>query len=824
MRPALLRLLKRPSALSVVDSLISSPSGIERLRSGLSDKCAGCQASSLAQLSPQCPESSPSNDDTSRRSRTKPSSLRVHAIRSPPNNSTSDNRHEGLQDKTPTDWNHLALQTKRLEYESDVGLAASVGTRLVDDPLYKNDFSLWLELLRYRQRRNGDSGTLDIWEGLMARADGLQLPVDGECADFLWQSFVDLGLKRETILNEVTDYALDLWNKSGKRWPKLYQSIVGRFIQCGMKQQAVKWHRKLQNPHLSDPSDIIHCFQSAISDAPEPGEVFFGTSTAAKRSLAWRLSTFRRVCTYTDGHRIHSQVLLLLLSKGELTEALRMHTFLVKRGDHPQSREELEPLLEFAKDFDSPSAYAELQEYYTDFKPRHSTEETITSEISTIEKQSQGPNANNWIKEKPFKDEFGARIFATQALSFDMILSGLKMFGVQAIGPRSLREMATRARGSHELHERIERLKQEGISIGDSVFAQLLRRMAKENREILLSDLIHSDQHPDMLQDADMQEKLLVSYYTARDWRQYNLTLAILKELHGEGSRELMNIHARKHLACGELALASKVIDDMLTQGFSPTRKTIRFMATHLLTPRRVGVGPVRQSDLHFAQELAFVFRFLQRIAQANASIPPRLWIELLKRLGMTDSWDELRACCLWLARHYSSARTRPLTSNHPPLNQAHAEEMLETIFTERMQDAIVAWGFIIQPPTKVKTYTVAGPDGEQLAPFVRGLMLLRELQQAGIPIRLGRVFKVCQQRLVMLYGPPKPSNRPKNRILRQENPYAFEQVIADINRAWEQPPLIDEQGKSRLYRKINAASPERPMFVGHQYEPDEDV
>ncbi|KAL2858035.1 hypothetical protein BJY01DRAFT_201792 [Aspergillus pseudoustus] len=816
MRPALLRLLKRSSALSVVDSLISSPSGIDHLRSGLNDNCIRCHVFSSAQLSPQYPKPLPSNNDTSQKPSKAPS-LRVHAIQSPPKTPTLDNRPEELQNKVSAGWKQLALQPQRLDYESNVGVTDSNGTRLVDDALYKNDFSLWVELLRYRQRRYGDNGTLDIWEGLMARAEGLQLPVDGECADILWQSFVDLGLKREAILIEVADYAHELWKKAGKRWPQLYQSIVGRFILCGMKQQALKWHKKLQDPHLSDPSDLIHCFQLAVSDSSKSGEGDLGTATARKRPLAWRLSTFRRVCAYTSGHRIHSEVLFLLLAKGELTEALQMHRFLIKRGDHPQSRAELEPLLEFAKDFCSPSAYAELQEYYTDFRTQHPRGEADASEVSSIKKHT--PEANDWIKEKPFKDEFGARIFATQALSFDMILAGLKMFGVQAIGPRSLREMATRARGSYELHERIERLNKEGISIGNSIFAQLLCRMAKENREILLSDLLHSDQHPDMLQDADMQERLLISYHTARDWRQYNLTLAILRELHGEGSRGLMNIHARKHLACGELALASKVIDDMLTQGFSPTRRTIRFMATQLLTPRRVGVGPVRQSDLHFAQELAFAFRFLQRIAQANAPISPRLWIELLKRLGMTDNWDELRTCCLWLARHYSSARSRPLASDHPPLNQAHGEDMLETIFTERLQDAVVAWGFIVQPPTKLKRYTVAGPDGKQLAPFVRGLMLLRELQQAGIPIRLGRVFKVCQQRLIMLYGPPKLSNRPKNRILRQENPYQLERVIADINMAWGEPLLIDEQGKSRLYRKINADGREGRQSLRSQYE-----
>ncbi|KAL2818491.1 hypothetical protein BDW59DRAFT_181888 [Aspergillus cavernicola] len=800
MRPALLRLLRRPSALSVIDSLISPPFGITHLGFVLGKKCIHCQSSSPRLRDPQFLEERPLKNDGRSTTSTKPSSFRVHGIQSP---SGATNSHMSRRDGISTSWKELGLQPERLDYESDIG-HHTIGTRLVDDPIYQTDFSLWLELLRYRQRRYGDHGTLDIWKGLVTRAGGLHLPMDGESADILWQSFVDLGLNRETILKEVADYALELWNKTGKRWPNLYQSIVGGLLERGMTSQAVHWHRRLQVPHLSNPSDIIQCFKSATFDDVTSAIRDSSIPMVQEMSLSSRLSALREICKHTDGHRIYSRILPALVERGEFTEAFRMHFFLAERGDHARCLEELQPLLEYAQEFGPRTTYENLRRYsFRRFKTQPTTKEVLDSNPPPTPKRSHERIESDWAKERQFKDGFGARVFATKALTFDMILSGLKIFSVSAIGPQSLREMATRARGSHDLLEKLRQLDKEGISIGNGIFARLLRRLATENREILLSDLLHSDQHPDMFEDPQTQESLLVDYYTVRDWRQYNLTLAVLKELLG-GGPDLINVHIRKHIAAGELTLASKVVDDLLTQGGIPTNETITFMAKHILTPRKVGAGPVRQPGVNLTHELAFVLRFLQRIAQAGAYVPPLLWIELIKRFGMTDCWEQLRTCCLWLTRHYSSSpyRTTAIQPAAAALARDRGQQMLNKVFTPQMQDAIVAWGFIIQPPSRLRSYRTTAMDDDRLVPFVRGTILLRELEKTGIQVRLERVARVCRQRLVMLYGRPVPSNRPRNRELRRENPFLLDRVIADVNRAWGEPPLLDDQGKSLGYAK----------------------
>ncbi|KAI9368225.1 hypothetical protein BJX61DRAFT_537437 [Aspergillus egyptiacus] len=808
MRPALIRLLKRPSALPVLKCLVYSPSGIWPLDTELSTICIRCKSSrSQPQESRHLESWHPIEDehpDTWDRSSSTPAAT----------------EHDGPSKKLlTTRWKNLGLSLDELEYESDIGHTRDIGTRLVDDPIHQRDFLLWLELLRYRQRRYGDQGTLEIWEGLTKRTGGIQLPVTGDTADALWESFVDLGLKRETILNEVVQYALQLWNDTGKRWPKLYNSIMRVLVDRGSTAQAVKWHQRLQNPHLSNPNDLIQCFNSVISGDAQSEKEVSDLSPHREHALKPRLDVFREICKHTKGHHIYSQVIPALVGLEEFTEAFRMHFFLTKRDDHAQLFTEVEPLLEQAERFGPSQTYMKLRQYADDLLNSHppSTEEAEPNS-DPIAEQPQRAEGSAWFpEEKTFKDDFGARVFATKVLNFDMVLSGLKMFSVSAIGPLSLREMAVRTRGSQDLLDKLERLEKEGISIGNGVFARLLRRLAAEKREIILSDLIHSDQHPDMLEDVETQESLLVSYYTARDARQYNLTLAILREQLGEGP-DLLNIHIRKHFAAGEWTMASNITDDMLSQGRIPAKKTISFIADGVLQPRKPGRGPVKPPNP--AQELAFLSGFLQRVVGAGASARSWFWREVLKRYGKIDSWAELRACCLWLARHYAASRPRvtPPSDNvqSPPkrLPQAKRQEILASIFTPQMLGAIVTWGFRIQPPSRLQKYCEAEMTDQELIPYVRGVSLLRDLKEIGVDVKTEEVRRACRQRLVILYGPPLISQLPLNRELRHLNPFTIDRVIADINRSWGEPPLIDQEEKARLYQKVTerVSPPSQPL------------
>ncbi|OOF98268.1 hypothetical protein ASPCADRAFT_205523 [Aspergillus carbonarius ITEM 5010] len=791
------------------------PIGVEQLDVGRTAKCLRCLSKTAKQAKsvPVAELQHTSANEPSLASTKRPFSFRVYEIHSPHKQAEAERGGSVYPhgSGTASDSRCLGLQPERLEYESDIGHTDDIGSRLVDDPVYRNDFALWEELLRYRQRHYGDKGTLDIWEGLTARVDGVQLPVHGEAADFFWQSFVDVGLRRDVMLNEVANYALALWNTTGKRWDKLYERVIGGFIDRGMAQQAVKWHRRLQHPHLTHPNDILHIFRPDITLRQQSRVA--GLMESGRRAKSPTLWAFRSICRMTQGHQIYIPVMSTLLRSGHSSDMLSMHRFLTQRDDHPHSFADLEPLLETTKEYGPWELYQELYSYSSQQFPGKLDE---TEEIE-LHSRTQAPEEVSH-DERPIKDGFGARIFATEALNFDTILSGLKMFNVPALGPQSLREMALRARGSQDILSKIRQLDRAGISLGNSVFARLLRKLASENRDIVLSDLIHCDEHPDALEDAYVQESLLISQYLSQDWRGYNMTLAVLNEVSEEGP-DLFNIHFRKHLAAGEWALASKLVDEMALRKKRLTKQSIDLMVKHLLTPRRPGVGPIKGQGRSEAVEVTFLFRILRRVVPLGAFASPDIWVEMIKRLGMMNCWDEVRTCCLWLARHYSSdsgtkngpleiiSPSTTLDSTHDTLVHRHGNSMLEAIFNKHMQAALVDWGFRMRVSFKRDDYNPFGVNGERLVPWVRGLVLLRELEQNGVQLWVRWISRACRHRLAVLYGRPRRSNRHMSRMLRQENPYSADRVLKDINCAWGQPPLFQGRKSRDIYQLVNPPS-----------------
>ncbi|KAJ5832945.1 hypothetical protein N7474_001256 [Penicillium riverlandense] len=799
MRPALLRLLKRPSSVSILQSLALTPTGIEQL--DYTHRCLRCQSRANSQQPAQVDHAGSHNGGV-RRSKNYP----THRTRPPMSFPVHEIEPTGeIENAVPTfhtdnleaskyTTKDLGLRPEALEFESDIGHTNDLGTRLVDQPENRNNFDLWEELLRFRQRRYGDKGTVDIWEALTVRVDGVCLPVTGPRADFFWKSFVDLGLKRELLLKEVVSYAVSLCEREGDCWSQLYERVVGGLLDRGMSNQAVEYHRQLQNTHFRNPDDLLKILPLALSPSSSARTLPITLNGFQEETPSHPgIKAFNDMCRTTDGHSIWSPVITTFLRHGYGTEAFKMHDFLVQRGDHPRSLEEMQPLLNWAYHISKKRAYKRLQEY---------ADQRFLAETSA---EGSEENAENIPEEKPLKDDMGARLFATQALNIETIIAGLKMFGVSAIGPRTLREMAARAKDSHDILEKLKKLKQSGISVGNSVFSQLIQKLAAQNRSILLSDLLSSDQHPDAVEDARVQESLLVSYYIAKDSRQYNLSLAILTEILPDG-QSLYDVHFRKHVAAAEWRTASKIVDEMTLCGKIMSQDSMEFMVQQALTPRRVGHRPPTRPGISDRDEVLFVFKILQRVVPAGTNVSSSIWVELLKRLGMGHYWSELQECCRWLARQYGphAERYQQLWANRSPSRPASLRPkyggdqlMLDLIFSPKMQYAIVEWGFQqrIHPET----------NPQQLVPWVRGILLLRELEQAGVRLREAWIRRACRSRLAVLFNQPGLSARRLNRRVRESNLWSPERLILDIFRAW---------GKSSLFGGLES----RPELLAYPH------
>lgn len=805
MRPALTRLLKRPSALSIIDSLAATSIGIEQLESRYARlRCQSQCANQSSLVDDKDPSTSHQKTRTlwPSKSKKKPLSFCVYDIEANPR---SEEPSFCEIDSAPGEASEslvksLRLNPERLEFESDIGHTNDLGTRLVDLPEHRNNFELWEELLRFRQRHYGDQGTQVIWEGLTNRAGGVELPLTGNRADFFWQSFVDLGLTREVFLKDVLDYAIALGGSDGCCWPRLYEQAVGGLLDRGMSKQAIEWHRKLQDSHLANPSDLIRIIPYAISPSSLNSFndlLLFANPRPQRKSKTqyMRLKTLKALCRGIN-HRIYGPVILKFLEQGYGEDALAMHGWLTTRHDHPRSLQELQSLLEYTRKYGLREEYENLRDYaqmkFLSFSP----EQDLSQEppANEADQRDQGNIKPSRSGKCQYKDDIAARLFATRALNSDMVIGGLRMLGISQIGPRTLREMAVRAHDGQEILENLKLLRQSGITTADSVFARLVPKLAAQNREFLLSDLLQSDQHPDVLEDVKLQESLLVSYYMARDWRQYNVSLAILGE-HFSDSPGLLDIHFRKHMASGELSAASKVVDELTLLGKTLSEDSVDFMAEKLLPRRRKHHTPQVGEWLPAPaarDALMFVFKVLQRVVPTGCYVSPDFWEELLKRLGMGNHWDELRECSLWLVRQYNHGPEESKKPGRMLLYQQRSpirsdSRVLDLIFAEKMQQAIISWGFKFRVTRDTENkYSCEHPvTGDKLIPWTRGLILLRELEEAGLPLQLGAIRHATQVRLNIIFGVYCHSAVRFNRMLRRVNPYSQDRVFQDINLAW---------------------------------------
>lgn len=823
MRPALLRLLKRPSAVSILDVLVGVPLGIEQLSS--KEQCIRCQArrasravAAYEHFPPSAADSEPSPSRARIESKSR-ATLRIHDI-GPSRNTRHGLDPEEVQVSNPTaprrssaDW---TLVPENLEYESDIGHLDNIGSRLIDQLQFRNDLSLWEELLRYRQRHYGETGTIDVWKGLTVRHTDMSLPVEGEQADFFWQSFIDVALTRDTFMHELVDYAFQLQKGSGKRWGRFYESIVGGLLDQGRPKQAVRWHKILQKRQLFQVDDLARILQRVLqSNSRRIARHSSETGNDGPYHLSTGVRVLQGICRSLEKRRVYGLIIPTLVHHGRVLDALVMHGFLVERGDHPRSFEEVQLLIDRTKKLQLSTMSMGFQAYcHARFLP-----ELEAQDQPQQQKQPKDESADSLPQDRPIKDEFGARLFATKALTPDVVVGGLQMFGVSAIGPQSLREMALRAHGSQDILEKIKYLQKAGVSIGDSVFSRVVRKLASENRDIVLYDVLHSDQHPDTLEDAVTQEALLVSYYMARDWRQYNMTLAILVELAQEDT-DLFNIHFRKHINAGEWNSATRIVDEMFIRKKMLSKESIAFMLQEVLSPRRKGMAPSPRRRLRPIDEIGFATRILRRVTETGMSVDPDVWVETLKRLGMKNRWSDLRELALWLAHQYSpkkkatvaslvtsSARETTIDTN-ATAEPALTGDVLRAIFNPKMQMAIVAWGFKLRPSSNAdsKVYNPLGVEGQNLVPWVRGLVLLRDLEREGVRLEIGWIRRACRHRLAVLFGPLRYSNRRMNRLLRRENPYDVTRVIGDMLRVWG-PSLFLEQERHDLHGLLNPRS-----------------
>ena len=711
-------------------------------------------------------------------------------------------------------WEQRLVTFEQYQYESDLGTPtlSGSGPRLVDTLKYKTDFAIWLELVRFRRRHYGIEGLRVIWKEVLGRE--LHLPCYGATGDELWTSFTRLGFEDPNVLKELVSYAKNHMASMENSWPRLYMTIISHHLK-NKPHHAYQWHVRLREDFPPSLAQLKCLFLEVVGDDAT-------------------LQFFRPMYIDLGIYGMYDTIIPELCRRENYAMALKWHNLMLRKHDRPSHISVSEPLLQYLAVYGRHEHLMETTKALVDAGVSSvRITRTIIPNAPLISREVVNRQLGEiyGIAPKTFSDEFCARLFATRMFAIDTIINGLRVLGVDAIGPMSLKEICSRERSrSLDICCRIDQLKGAGISLGNSTFSSLVRKLALEDKGDLLNSVLTCDLHPDTYEDRSLQESLLASYHQAGDQRQVDRTLAILTF---DSPPELLmtmhwNLLLRVHLTRRDLKEIQRTLETMREMQLMVDPRSSSCIRMRLVSRRQIGRRP------HCTNELPTVINTWRQILQMGGVVPLVAWVEILKRLGMTGHLDELEALSLWLTNWYSkhaayraAGRGFPMLFVPRSLSRRHPLHPLRILFPTAMQQAIATWGFQHRANGTTKGRACRQIMGRP--PWTWGLQLLLKLRQRKVMVGRRTVARVCRQRLKALFG-PGTSKRKINRRAQRLNKHYHGQYVTEMLDIWG-PDLFKETDdllanpldrrlrRSQLKHSI-AATPSDPHVGDYVEEP----
>ena len=671
-------------------------------------------------------------------------------------------------------WRRRLVTFRQYQYHSNLWTPTLQGLRLVDNPLYTQDWELWLELIAFRRRHFGTNGTSLLYKEIFRR--DLQMPTDGTVANQLWGLLIRAGFHNYRLLDEMLIYATRLKWSARRFWSGLYYGIVSIALKKD-PHSAYSWHVKLRDDFPPSLDDYQKLF---------------------KLSLEWgRSAHFRDLYRDVPLKGMYKTIIPYLCEVQMYAEALEWHDLLCRAGDFPAGFPDIKPLLDhlvyigdkprfvtIARQLAVPEAKIEILNVAEDSVEKDTgiSREIVNRLLGKV----------HGVAPKHLSDSFCARLFATQLFSVDTIINGLHMMAAEAIGPLSLREIAARDDcDPAAIRHHIDRLGDAGISIENSVFCTLLRSSALENKRGILKSIVDCDLHPDAFADRDLQEGLLAQYYHENDLMKIERTFAILTVGYLEERLQMrqMNLYLRCQITLGQREKVLAKLEEMKHLGVPVSTRSSRHLRVYWLSRRQVGRAAAT------TQELAILIEASQMSMQSGRFVPMKAWREILRRLGMAGRLREFENLALWLVDWYSTPPATAVRRKRMHLSTRKGQTLVEgqvssgesrnrrrrklheTLFTVSARHAIVAWGF--QHTMKAREFrrfkkysTIEDPmrlQGTARSQWTWGLHLLRKLKERGLCIEPSEVARICRHRLRTLFGAGL-SKRKINRRARSDN------------------------------------------------------
>ena len=706
------------------------------------------------------------------------------------------------------DWEKSLITYSQLDFESDFrlhpgsGLRIIDGSRLVDDPRYKEDIDLWVQLILFRKRVYGLQSLRSTLKEIFSKRVPLHSRLlDSGLLEYAFQDTWQRGLY------PLIAYATHLWRMEGYRYDSLYADVVGHFLTTDCSK-AYLWHTRLA-PNFP------------------PSEAQFKQIFLGVRKNDASLIIFREIYKDLLFRRMYSWIVPKLCEDETFVAAAAWHYFLLMHGDFPPNSSYVEPLLQHLTQTGHhdqarliTQKLVEAGVAFEDSSDRSTKGKILMSRetMNRIQGETYG------IAPKKLSDEFCARLFATKIFSVETVIKGLHVLGTEAIGPLALQEIALRACSVEKCQPEIivqslNQLKEAGISIGGSVLSRLIAKLAMEKEHEILLDVVRSDLHPEVYEDSALQESLLTSYERAKDQRQINRTLAVLLFDKEPNLRETFhfNLLFRSSIRHDDRIRMSQLFETMKEQHIPLLEESCKLFRKYVLSERQVSKGPAT------IEELDFIINVWRTAMCGGSHIPPSAWIEILRRLGMKGQLIKYEEVARWLGRWYLDHNFRrsqmsftviheeratassAASDDIAPRSQLHPCRIL---FSDEVVRGVITWGFQYSPHDERYRQTTADRrtkiDTIPWASWMWGLQLLVDLREFGVWFDNSIVGRACVNELVKLFGPGL-SKRKINRRAKRNRVASIEEYGAAMVILWGPELFSKIVGTTNLDAQVKA-------------------
>jgi hypothetical protein len=183
--------------------------------------------------------------------------------------------------------------------------------RLVDQSQYLQNVNLWLELLRFRLRLDGQQGVIDIVQAMVQRR--VVLPVRGPQADQLWSTLLWSAIQYPKMLHHLYPYLVETLPRSGLLDLRLYTRLVGPLLRQN-PMFAATWHKRMQADGLL-PLDFVSILAQFVTDV----------CSSNHRSRAFE--AWKKIYTSAKVEHAYDECMLPICRLFDFPEAVDMHTF-----------------------------------------------------------------------------------------------------------------------------------------------------------------------------------------------------------------------------------------------------------------------------------------------------------------------------------------------------------------------------------------------------------------------------------------------------------------------------------------------------------------